>query len=290
MMLYTASHLIPKLGIGIVGALVPQLGNTNYVINNEHHAGIKNIFDFIFSGKRNQFDSSLVKQYLFIVESCEYKRHFLHLDCDYALITNMELDHTDYYIDESDYFLSFSQFLQRVKKKIRMLNTVRDGTKLHGLSASVPELRKQYADKIEVIEPYAFAFQTLIGKYNQDNAALVRATVHGFSGISYEQIDNVLQMFSGVRRRTEYLGKNKNGALIYSDYGHHAPSLEVVITALQQHYVDKKIRAVFQPHQISRIAQGRDAFVHALHRVDSVRIFSIYAARESVDLVKDMGK
>ena len=34
-----------------------------------------------------------------MVEACEYKRHFLYLDLDYSIITNIELDHTDYDLD-----------------------------------------------------------------------------------------------------------------------------------------------------------------------------------------------
>jgi UDP-N-acetylmuramate--alanine ligase len=52
------------------------------------------------------------------LEACEYKRHFLKLDIDYAIITNIELDHTDYYKDIDDYNLAFQQFTNRVKNKI----------------------------------------------------------------------------------------------------------------------------------------------------------------------------
>ena len=38
----------------------------------------------------------------FVVESCEYKRHFLAYQPDYAIITNIELDHVDYYKDMDD--------------------------------------------------------------------------------------------------------------------------------------------------------------------------------------------
>ena len=33
----------------------------------------------------------------FVLESCEFQRHFLAYHPDYALITNIELDHVDYY-------------------------------------------------------------------------------------------------------------------------------------------------------------------------------------------------
>jgi UDP-N-acetylmuramate--alanine ligase len=52
------------------------------------------------------------------VEACEYKRHFLHLDLDYAIITSLELDHTDYYKDQKDYDSAFVQLINKVKQNI----------------------------------------------------------------------------------------------------------------------------------------------------------------------------
>ena len=46
----------------------------------------------------------------FITEACEYKRSFLHLNPNIAVILNIELDHTDYYKDEEDYFSAFQSF------------------------------------------------------------------------------------------------------------------------------------------------------------------------------------
>ena len=38
----------------------------------------------------------------FALEACEYKRHFLEYTPYYAIITNIELDHIDYYKDITD--------------------------------------------------------------------------------------------------------------------------------------------------------------------------------------------
>ncbi|MDD3049390.1 MAG: Mur ligase family protein [Bacilli bacterium] len=59
-----------------------------------------------------------MKKWNFFVEACEYKRHFLYLDLDYAIITSLELDHTDYYKDMKDYLSAFQQLISKVKNKI----------------------------------------------------------------------------------------------------------------------------------------------------------------------------
>jgi UDP-N-acetylmuramate-alanine ligase len=101
---------------------VPDLDNNSYYINAKYKEKIKTIFDFMLNQKRShelQHDAyKLIKKYYFFVEACEYKRHFLHLDLDYAIITNMELDHTDYYKDFADYTSAFQQFANKVKKRI----------------------------------------------------------------------------------------------------------------------------------------------------------------------------
>lgn len=60
----------------------------------------------------------LIKKRSFFVEACEYKRHFLYLDIDYAVITSLELDHTDYYQNFQDYLSAFQTLIAKVKNKV----------------------------------------------------------------------------------------------------------------------------------------------------------------------------
>jgi len=95
---------------------VPSFNNQSYLINTKAKKDIRNIFDYIFTGKA--FDYTNIKKRSFFVEACEYKRHFLHLDLDYAVITSIELDHTDYYKNMKDYKLAFQELINRTKKKV----------------------------------------------------------------------------------------------------------------------------------------------------------------------------
>lgn len=85
----------------------------------------------------------------------------------------------------------------------------------------------------------------------------------------------------------EYLTINKNGAKIFTDYGHMASSIELWYQALKHKFPGKKLFAIFQPHQINRIVTGRTDFQKALKKYDQVVIYDIYAARENLqELVK----
>jgi len=82
--------------------------------------------------------------------------------------------------------------------------------------------------------------------------------------------------------------KNNNWAIIYSDYWHIAESIWLGFEALKTKYPDKKLFGIFQPHQISRIALWREEFKKVLPKYDEVVIYDIYAARESLDIVKEI--
>ena len=116
--IHTAKKNLPNFGLGILGALVPSFDNKSYVINTKAKKDIRNIFDYILTGKDLEYTN--IKKRSFFVEACEYKRHFLHLDLDYAIITSLELDHTDYYKDMKDYLSAFQQLISKVRQTVFM--------------------------------------------------------------------------------------------------------------------------------------------------------------------------
>ncbi|MDR0608145.1 MAG: Mur ligase domain-containing protein, partial [Candidatus Peribacteria bacterium] len=116
MAIAVAKEVLPDFGIGILGALVPDFAGKGYALNEEKTSDLKHIFESLFSGKH--LDYSLVKKYFFFVEACEYQRHFLTLDLDYAIITNITLDHTDYFKDFADYTSAFETLVKKVKRQV----------------------------------------------------------------------------------------------------------------------------------------------------------------------------
>lgn len=66
---------------------MPQLGNTNFYT--EPHTDI------------------------FVIEACEYKRSFLRYYPHITVITNIDLDHLDYYRDIEDYVSAFQSLVDQ---------------------------------------------------------------------------------------------------------------------------------------------------------------------------------
>jgi len=230
----------------------------------------------------------------FVLEACEYRRHFLAYKSDYALITNIDFDHPDYYTsieDVQDAFLSFSQ---QIKKAIFACG---DDARLQELHASVPivyygfdEYNDFQAKNLErTIEGSTFDvfvrgdfygkfFIPSYGKHNIQNALGVIAFSH-YEGLDLDKVQERLQSFKGVKRR--FTEKNVMDTVIIDDYAHHPAEIRATLDAAHQKYPDREIVAVFQPHTFSRTVALLDEFGEALDLADAVYLCDIFtSARE----------
>lgn len=102
---------------------------------------------------------------LFIVEACEYKRHFLNLDLDQAAITSLEFDHGDYYKDFDDYKSAFKELLGKIKQKTFVLK---------GFFKNHPDFLP-FQSKIEEVDEKEYSFDYIFGPHVNKNASLVTA-------------------------------------------------------------------------------------------------------------------
>ena len=266
--IHTAKRLLPNFWLGILWALVPGFNTQSYVINTKAKKDIKNIFDYVFTGKALEYKN--IKKRSFFVEACEYKRHFLYLDLDYAMITSLELDHTDYYKDMKDYLSAYETLLSKVRHKVLL-----------------PKWLKLKSKNIQEISIKTIPFNHIRGKHNDVNGSLILELMTKLCKEPKTKILSTMKTFGWLRRRMEFLTTNENWAKIFTDYGHMASSIEFGYMALKNKFPGKKIFVIFQPHQINRIVTWRKDFVQATINYDKVIIYDIYAARENLwDLIK----
>lgn len=188
---------------------------------------------------------------LFVVEACEYRRNFLSLKPDLLGITNIELDHLDYFKDQADYEQAF--------------NT------LAGQSQEVlwPEDTSEYEGELGIP-----------GEHNQKNAGLAAMMARRL-GVKEPDIASALAGYLGAWRRFEFKGTSLYGALIYDDYAHHPSEITATLQGAREKYPDERIIAVFQPHQYSRTRALLQDFAEAFEDADEVIIPNIYPARDS---------
>ncbi len=281
--IHVAKQFVPSFGLGVLGALVPDFWNQNYVINQKVKWDLQAIFMSIFSHK-GSIDYDLVKKYSFFVESCEYKRHFLNLDLDYVIITNIHLDHTDYFKDFDDYLWAYEELISNVRKKVYVLEN----------NPEYKILSEKFPDKVEWVEVKKYNFQYLLGEHQNCNGSLVEAVCKPIIADKFPltplsqrgDIRMRIENFKGLWRRMEPLMDLPGGAMLYSDYGHVAESIYLWFDALKNKFPDKKLIVLFQPHQMNRVAREWNEFVVTLKKYDEVIIYDIYAAREHLDDIK----
>ena len=121
-------------------------------------------------------------------------------------------------------------------------------------------------------------FMGLYGDYNVSNAVCASVIGH-ILGVSDEDIQRSLLAFSGVGRRFDSVGSFM-GVPVYDDYAHHPTEISSVLTMCTEYFCGKKICAVFEPHQVSRLRLMFDKYVDALTIADHVIITKTHLGRE----------
>src|SRR3989338_8319985 len=212
------------------------------------------------------------KSKYFIVEACEYKRDFLTLTPDVLVITNLELEHVDYYKSLADVQDAFRTLALRVPEDGAIICATRDvnlAPVLEGVSAKVVDYHSFADPLLELQVP---------GMHNVLNAAAARAAAD-FVGVESVVAREALTNFKGTWRRFEYKGE-LNGAPVYDDYCHHPTEIRATVRGARDKYPGKKVTLAFQPHTYSRLHELFEDFAEALDEADEVYLAPAYAARE----------
>lgn len=230
---------------------------------------------------------------LFLVEADEYDRSFLTLSPDIAVITAMDADHLDIYGNHRVLTKSFNDFADNIREggvlitKKLLLNHIfpHVNTKTYGMNFSdyFPkniriEDEKQYFDIVTPNGIISDICYQIGGQHNIENA-VAAAAIADVAGVNHENIRKQLMSYRGVKRRFEYVIRNKDFIFI-DDYAHHPKEIKACITSAKTLHPDKKICAIFQPHLYSRTRDFADDFAKSLEDIDQIILLDIYPARE----------
>ncbi len=212
---------------------------------------------------------------IFVVEACEYQRHFLNISPEILVVTNIEFDHTDYYQDLADVQDAFRTLMKKVPPHGFIITDVERPSinpLLEGVSATVIDYMQEPEWPL-----------LLPGEFNQMNARAAAAAARCvLPSITTGQIITALSDFHGTWRRFEYKGQTKNGADVYDDYAHHPTAIRETLRTLKEK-TEGKVFVAFHPHLYSRTRDLLDGFSRAFIDADEVLIAPIFAAREVDD-------
>ncbi len=205
-------------------------------------------------------------QNLFIAETCEYKRHFLHFHPSAILVTSIELDHTDYFRDYDDIFRAFHEYALRLPSGGLLVYCADDSGAValasalrhdrpdlqliaYGLKAEGPfrVIGRRFAPGESRFRLDGFGPELglrIPGTHNVLNAAGACALVFTLAGRAVgdsdlEAVNAALASFRGSRRRSQIVGE-AGGVLVLDDYGHHPTAVGLTLAGLKAFYPDRR--------------------------------------------------
>ncbi len=232
------------------------------------------------------------KNELFTLESCEFNRHFLAYHPYYAIVTNIELEHTECYKDIDEIIKTFEEFANKAHyviacgddKNVRKMNLKNDVT-YYGFDDYNDVVCKnvildENGSKFDVYikgELYGHFDIPLFGNHMILNA-LACITVCNMEGVDAEKIHTLLHTFKNAKRR--FKEKKFGSVITIDDYAHHPTEIKVTIESARQKYPNKEIVAVFLPNTYSRTKALMSDFISALKTADKAYVMDIHSDRE----------
>ncbi len=247
----------------------------------------------------------------FVYEACEYKDSFLSFEPSIAVITNLELDHTDYFESLEAIIASFQKAIEPAHAVVANLDSENVKRALAGYEGwvigvsltdenadfSPRDLRYEHGTGVYTLckkgTPLCEIRLPVIGEFNVYNS-LCAAAIAVTCGVEPADVAAAFPTFSGAARRFERKGQAR-GIAVYDDYAHHPDEIKATLEAAT-HLNYERIFCVFQPHTYSRTHDLLPQFEVAFGAADQVIFADIYAAREtdtkgvsSALLAKDTG-
>lgn len=231
----------------------------------------------------------------FVLEACEYKRHFLSYTPQYAIITNIELDHIDYYKDIDDYIDAFREYANNAEK---MVIACGDDQYTHMLEPKKPIFFYGLNEDNDIVARdvnytnegtsfdvyvednyYGHFNLPLFGKHMLLNSLAVIGVCY-YERLDAKEVSKNLKTFKGAKRR--FKEKVIGDIVTIDDYAHHPTEVKVTIKGARQKYPDKEIVAILKTHTLSRTKEMANEFAEALKLADKAYIMDVGVDREEV--------
>ena len=235
----------------------------------------------------------------FIVEADESDGSFIEYHPDFAIVTNVEIDHVDHFANQDAINLAFEQLLGTVKQGVVLCSddegSARLAKRAHELGLETYLYGQSEGADLRISHIYAGADSSIYratwqgrtlgevklvipGVHNIENSGAALAMALLLGAPASEAI-TALGTFTGVGRRFELRGKAK-GIRVIDDYAHHPTEIRATIATARLAAETGKVIAIFQPHRYSRTLAFSDDFANALRSADQVIVLDIYGAGE----------
>ena len=240
---------------------------------------------------------------LLIAEGDESDGTIAKFEPSLGVITNLELEHIDYYENLDELIVKIKKFSVNCKELIanydcpNLMNNFKPKywwsikkTKQIDFAAEIVCSKKDkfivnyfergvFIDQIEILIPGVLNLSNTIGAIGACRIL----------GISFKEIKNSLHLLKTPARRFELKGTWK-GRQIIDDYAHHPTEIDATIEIALNQLKEKqksvslpspKLIAVFQPHRFTRTKQFLKEFALSLEKANKIILTPVYAAGEN---------
>jgi len=231
----------------------------------------------VVQGENTAYATSSGKS--FLIEGDEYdtaffdkRPKFLHYKAKHLIVTSLELDHTDIYKDEEDYFTAFRYLVEEMPEdSTAFLCADNDAAKLrphckgkvvtYGFSKDA-DLHISHEGRNGHLQVLDFTLNgeslgrvetPLTGEYNCLNIACALG-VSLENGLAFDSLKKTISYFTGMKKRQELLANcAEKGIELIDDYAHHPTAVEATLTGMRKRYPEgeHRIVAIFEPRSNS---------------------------------------
>ncbi len=208
----------------------------------------------------------------FILEGDEYDTaffdkgpKFLHYFPDAAILTHVEFDHADIYVDFEAVKTAFKRLVNLIPRRGRLVafdgsEAVTEcsakafcGVERYGFGVGSDWQLMDFTQRgivsswtlLRQGEVFARLELPMAGEHNALNATAAAALAAG-QGVPVEAIVQGLATFASVKRRLEVRAE-VGGVTIIDDFAHHPTAIRVTLRALRGAYVGRRLVAVLEP-------------------------------------------
>lgn len=230
---------------------------------------------------------------LFVLESCEYNKHFLSYYPKNLVVTNIDLEHTECYKDIDDIIANFNILVNQTSDNIILCG---DDNNVLKLKTNKNKYYYGFNDNNDLVAKNVIMDETgstfdvyfkgeffdkihlnLYGKHMILNS-LACILVCILYKIDKAIIKDKLNEFKGATRR--FNETIINDTIIVDDYAHHPTEINATYDSAKQKYPNKKLVAVFLPNTYSRTKDFMEDFKDVLSKFDKAYIMDIKCDRE----------
>jgi len=236
---------------------------------------------------------------ILLAEADESDGSFLVLSPNIVVVTNLDMEHVDFYQDMEDIRQTFVEFINKIpfygtavicldNQEIQgIIPRLRKRHITYGLSAQADlmarDLEKgRYGVEFEVVWRGDALGRVEVGMPGEHNVlnALAAIGVGMELELDFHLIAGGLKNLGGLARRFQIKGEVA-GIVVMDDYGHHPTEIVATLKTLRESWPDRRLVVVFQPHRHTRTKALFEQFTLSFNQADLLLVLPIYGAGET---------